>query len=81
MHIFWFIIPVLIIAGIFKFKKEKKKFEANFYEGLTNSQLKNEAIILLNKISNNPLCILNNADFYIVYFSIKDKFVNVLNYS
>ncbi|WP_034040025.1 hypothetical protein [Wocania ichthyoenteri] len=31
--------------------------------------------------SFNPLCILNNADFYIVYFSIKDKFVNVLNYS
>ncbi len=53
MHIFWFIIPVLLIAGIFKFKKEKKKFEANFYEGLSNSQLKNEATILLNKISNS----------------------------
>jgi hypothetical protein len=30
---------------------------------------------------NNPLCILNNANFYIVYVSIKDKLVDILNYS
>ena len=30
---------------------------------------------------NNPLCILNNADFNIVNISIKDKFIDILNSS
>ena len=29
---------------------------------------------------NNPLCILNNANFDIINFSIKDKFVDILNH-
>lgn len=53
MYSLWFIIPVIIIAGVLKFRKGKKKFDSNFYEGLTNTQLKNEATILLNKILNS----------------------------
>ncbi|WP_345277240.1 hypothetical protein [Litoribaculum gwangyangense] len=53
MYSFWLIIPVIIIVGILKFRKGKKKFDSNFYEGLTNTQLKNEATILLNKILNS----------------------------
>ncbi|QMU63449.1 MAG: hypothetical protein GKR88_03610 [Flavobacteriaceae bacterium] len=34
-----------------------------------------------NNNLSNPLCILNNADFNVVDISIKDKFVDVLNYS
>jgi len=52
MYSLWFIIPV-IIAGILKFQKDKKKFDTNFYVSLTNSQLTNEAITILHKILNN----------------------------
>ena len=32
-------------------------------------------------IYNNPLCILNNAGFNIIDIPVKDKFVDILDYS
>ncbi len=53
MYSLWLIIPILIAVGVFGFKKDKNRFNANFYNNLSNSQLKYEAIIILNKLLKN----------------------------